>query len=87
MPLSFASNVLWTIYYLDQRRASTQPNLPTASYYIWMTFSFLLTRSAFPVIVLCILLQPQVTKLWARVSGGFEIVPFARAAPTQTEFR
>jgi hypothetical protein len=84
--IGIVSNVFWLISYLQQRHAATQPKfLPSMLYYTSLTMSNMLERSAFPAIVLCILLQPQVSKFWAQVTGGFEVVPFARTAPQQTE--
>jgi hypothetical protein len=86
--MGIVSNAFWRISFLQQRRTTTQPQfLPSPLYYTWLTMSSMVQRAAFPAIVLCILLQPQVSKLWAQVTGGFEVVPFARTTQQQTDLQ
>ena len=47
---------------------------------VWNTFAGWLERCALPLAYLWTLLQPEVKRLWARPSGGFDVIPMAGVA-------
>jgi hypothetical protein len=72
----------FSIYYFStslRRYATTRVSSPPSfvSTSLVMFFS-MLVDFAFPILVLLILRHDAVARFWARDSGGFEEVPFAR---------
>jgi hypothetical protein len=84
--LSFATSALWFVQYTrDIMMATTQVAMqqPVWQQMLWQILWFL-ENMFFPLLIWLLLWQPEVAKLFERVaSGGFEVLPYARAATNQ----
>jgi hypothetical protein len=78
MVAQMAASLCWLVPSASARIATPQPSGPPVAFIGWMTITELLSHYAFPVLVMAVLLQPDVRRLWAnRTRGGFDVVPFA----------
>ena len=78
---SVVSGLAWFIPYASQvARTPTacSQHQPSVASICWMLLSTVVADWAFPLLVVVILRQPEVARLWARKSGGFEVVPMAQ---------
>jgi hypothetical protein len=78
MSARLATSLYWLVPYASVRAATTQPAGAPMAFIGLMVVMELLSHYAFPLLVMAVLLQPDVRKLWAnRTRGGFDVVPFA----------
>lgn len=85
-PLIMVANSIdyWLNVY-GQIIPTTQPSSPPAWWYLSVLITNIVGDCAFPAIAIYVLSQREVKELWAqRAHGGFEVLPVARIASTDT---
>jgi hypothetical protein len=82
MLITFATMVVSVWVYTRAVAATTQRSYqPQMGYMVWNWFHYWLQGCALPLVLLIILLQGDVKKIWAgRRAGGFDVIPMAATA-------
>jgi hypothetical protein len=88
-PLQMSAGLVSTLSYLWQytgaMAGTTQPTADHVLLNVWTMASHWLEGCLLPILFLWALLQPEAAKLWAAERrGGFEVVPMADVAPSET---
>jgi hypothetical protein len=83
--LTAATTAIYFASYASIVRATTQPANATPLWFItWTFFAGMLQNGIVPLAIILVLMQREVSNLWAkRGEGGFEVVPVAKeVSPT-----
>jgi hypothetical protein len=87
MLITFVSTVASIYAFVRQAAATTQPSYQGAiGYFVWSWFQYWIKESSLPLILLFLLMQRDVKKIWParQGGGGFDVIPMAATASQQS---